>query len=421
MNDRSTLQQLLVFLNCIHENSKDQVDIIYLDFAKAFDRVPHNQLLLKLWSIGITNDLWLWFRSYLYKRYQCVRINNSCSDYLSVLSGVPQGSILGPLLFLIYINDLATSTQFSHVLSFADDTKCFKVISNHLDSLQLQQDLKSLATWSDNNHMKFNTSKFIHLRFNSKFSTSYRVNNIPITHSNTHRDLGLIISSNLSWKEHYSSIISKAYRSLGLLRRTFSHNLHIEAKKSLYLSLVRSKLLYCSQLWNPYLLHDIAVLEQLQRRATKFILNDYKSDYKTRLIKLHMLPLMYYYDLSDILFFIKSIKFPSSHFNINKFVHFCEQSTRSSTSNKIKHVYSSTNKHKNNYFNRLPRIYNALPAIDLDLPMNTIKFALKKYFWDHFVGNFNNNHMCTYHFVCPCYNCSKLPQQTNFTPLAITF
>ena len=90
-----------------------------------------------------------------------------------------------------------------------------------------------------------------------------------------------------------------------------------------------------------------------------------------------MLPLIYYYDLSDILFFIKSIKFPSSHFNINKFVHFCEQSTRSSTSNKIKHVYSSTNKHKNNYFNRLPRIYNALPAIDLDLPMNTIKFALK--------------------------------------------
>ena len=153
MNDRSTLQQLLVFLNCIHENSKDQVDIIYLDFAKAFDQAPHNQFLLKLcmWSIGITNDLWLWFRSYLYKRYQqwrsqsfkvgraqsepltaligylnvlleylnfsnfhwqgttniwvglgptwpalgyapgyqCVRINNSCSDYLPVLSGVP--------------------------------------------------------------------------------------------------------------------------------------------------------------------------------------------------------------------------------------------------------------------------------------------------------------------------------------------
>ena len=91
-----------------------------------------------------------------------------------------------------------------------------KMLQGHLDSLQLQQDLKSLATWSDNNHMKFNTSKFIHLRFNSKFSTSYHVNNIPITHSNTHRDLGLIISSNLSWKEHYSSITSKAYRSLGL-------------------------------------------------------------------------------------------------------------------------------------------------------------------------------------------------------------
>ena len=203
-----------------------------------------------------------------------------------------------------------TRLQFHFLASeytyLKDDTKCFKTISNFLDSQQLQQNLNSLTKWSEDWRMKFNTTKFIHLSFNTKFSISYHVNSTHITSSNTHRDLGIILSSNLSWKEHYTSILSKAYQTLGLLRRTFSSNLNIHAKKSLYTSLIRSQLLYCSQLWHPHLLQDITILEQLQRRSTKFILNDYQSDYKTRLIKLNMLPLMYYCGLSDILFFIKS-------------------------------------------------------------------------------------------------------------------
>ena len=113
-----------------------------------------------------------------------------------------------------------------------------------------------------------------------------------------------------------------------------------------HISLIRSQLLYCSQIWHPYLLHDIAALEHLQCRSTKFILNDYVSDHKTSLIKLNILPLMYYYGLSDILFFIKSMKFPSSHFDNKDYVNFCDHSTRSTTSNKLKHTYSSTNKQK---------------------------------------------------------------------------
>ena len=148
--------------------------------------------------------------------------------------------------------------------------------------------------------MKFNTNKFIHLSFNTQFSTSYHVNCTPITSSNARCDLGIILSSNLSWKDHYTSLLSKAYRTLGLLRRTFSSNLNIYAKKSLYISLIRSQLLYCSQLWHPYLLQNIATLEQLQRRSTKFILSDYQSDYKSHLIKLNMLPLMYYYDIRSV-------------------------------------------------------------------------------------------------------------------------
>ena len=123
---------------------------------------------------------------------------------------------------------------------------------------------------------------------------------------------------------------------------------------------------------------------------------------------------MYYYHLLDILFFIKSVKFPSRHFNINNYVHFCNQSTRSSTSYKIKHTYSSTNRQKNHYFNRLPRIYNALPAIKSKSTNDHYQSCPEKYFWDHFIRNFNNDNMCTYHFVCPCCNCSKIPQPSNF-------
>jgi len=415
MRGCSTLQQLLIFLSSIHEHSKAQTDVIYLDFAKAFDRVPHNELLLKLWRFGITGDLWWWFNSYLSNRQQCVRLNSSYSTLLPVASGVPQGSILGPLLFIIYINDLFPSIHASNALSFADDTKCYHLIIEPSDSAKLQRDLDSMANWSTYWNLSFNTNKFIHLSFNSKFPTSYFICGSKIQTSNSHRDLGIIISTDLSWKDHYNHILAKAYRTLGLLRRTFSCSIDTTTKKVLYLALVRSQLLYCSPLWHPYLLCDIAVLERIQRRATKYILNDYVSNYKTRLLKLNMLPLMYTYDLCDILFFIKSVQHPSNHFNINNFVSFCHHSTRSSTSNKLQHNFTSTNKLSNFYFNRLPRTYNNLPVLNLNQSFHTIKAKLNKFFWEHFSTNFDPDNQHSYHFVCPCSSCSKSPQPPNFT------
>ena len=130
--------------------------------------MPHNELLVKLWNIGITGTLWNWFNSYLSNRSQCVSVENRPSDCLPVISGVPQGSILGPLLFLIFINDLP-STIISQLLEFADDTKCFRQIISILDIQQLQEDLNSLFNWTINNHLSFNLSKFVFMSFHRKF------------------------------------------------------------------------------------------------------------------------------------------------------------------------------------------------------------------------------------------------------------
>ena len=124
------MQQLLLMLNTIH-STNDQTDVVYLDFKKAFDSVPHKELLFKLRSLGISGKLWSWFESYLLNRYQCVKINNSLSHLLPVLSGIPQGSILGPLLFLIYVNDIPDIIKFCLLFLFADDTKCIKLSPHH--------------------------------------------------------------------------------------------------------------------------------------------------------------------------------------------------------------------------------------------------------------------------------------------------
>ena len=418
---KSTLQQLLLYFNdlCISNNP---TDTMYLDFTKAFDSVPHNELLLKLWSTGITGNLWKWFECYLKNRIQRVSVNNCLSTPLPVISGVPQGSILGPLLFLIYINDLPPAVTSSKLLLFADDTKCYKTHHNLSDCNFLQLDLDSLTSWSHTNHLFFKASKCISIRFKPNSETSegdpYSIDGCEVSKKVSHRDLGIIFSTDMSWSCHYDHIITKAYRALGLLRRSFKCTNSIMTKKVLYLRIVRSCLLYCSPLWRPHQIQHITLLERVQRRASKYILNDYTTDYKTRLIRLNLLPLMYIYELTDILFFVKSIQTPSNSFNITdpELLSFSTLNTRS-MSRKLCHKTSNNNTTLNSYFFRLPRLWNSLPIIDVSLSYNIIKKKLISFLWSHFLSNFDPNNSCTTHFVCPCCNCAKLPHTSNFTKL----
>ena len=415
----STLQQLLLFCNSILDNlcMGARSDVVYLDFAKAFDSVPHQELLYKLRLMGIDGNLWLWFQDYLSDRFQCVCIGSCRSNLLSVLSGVPQGSILGPLLFIAYINDLPTSDT-SMLYTFADDTKCLTRVNDQRDCIRMQDDLDHICEWSREWKMRFNVPKCVCLSYSRKGGEgdhTYFINGAAVPHSDTHRDLGIVMSEDLTWCAHYSNLTCKAYKVLGLLRRNFNVCGAVAQKRKLYLSLVRSTFNYCSSIWRPHLIKDIMTLETVQRRASKFVLNDYSMDYRNRLKVLKLLPLMYHLELNDIMLAVRCFKSPEEHFNLNKYVAFCHSGTRSGSHSKLRHTRSPLNIVKHSFFHRLPRLWNALPPIDLSQSALTIKRKLTVFLFDHFESTFNSDDPCSFHYVCPCNRCSLTPHNPTFT------
>ena len=238
----------------------------------------------------------------------------------------------------------------------------------------------------------------------------YTLNNMPIQVADCHHDLGILMSCDLKWCHHLNFISSRAYKILGLIRRSFSSRLPLPSKKKLYLSLVRSQLTYASQIWRPNLLKDISALERIQRRATKYILNDYNSNYRDRLLSLNFLPLMMQLELFDILFFIRCLKDPdtSQEFSIHSFVQFSDCNTRSSSHLKLKHFLSKSTTEGHLFFNRLPRLWNSLPPINLELSISTIKAHLHRLFWMKFLSRFDCSNLCSYHYQCPCPKCVSM-------------
>jgi hypothetical protein len=281
---RSCLSNLLEFLEVVTEyvDKGVPVDAIYLDFQKAFDKVPHERLLKKVEAHGITGKILRWIREWLYDRKQRVVLNGKRSRWTSVLSGVPQGSILGPLLFLIFINDIDEGI-INRLLKFADDTKLTGAVGTDDAVNRLQDDLNRLYQWSVDWQMLFNIDKckVIHFGYNNKEAV-YNMGCNTLAAVSEERDLGVIVHRSLKSSSQCVKVVKSANATLGMINRTF-----VSKNKTtllhLYKSLVRPKLEYCVQAWRPFLQRDIDLLEKVQRRATRMIVKDENKTYEERL------------------------------------------------------------------------------------------------------------------------------------------
>jgi hypothetical protein len=264
--------------------------IVCLNFKKAFDRVPHKRLLNKIKAHGIDGRVWRWIQSWLTDRQQRVVINGTASEWLPVTRGITQGSVLGPLLFLIYINDLDDGI-LSAVSKFADDTKiAFKV--NGIDSLDIiKHDLELVHNWGIRWQMEFNVDKCatLHIGRNNPHY-QHKLGNNCIKASVSEKDLGITISNNLKFGEQCSVAAKKANKLVGLISRSFNYKSDKIIIK-LYNALVRPVLEYGFQAWSPYYIKDIDKLERVQRRVTKMIPRLRCLEYNDRLKKLNMLSL----------------------------------------------------------------------------------------------------------------------------------
>ena len=281
---RSCLTNMLCFLEEITKwiDVGSPVDIIYLDFQKAFDKVPHQRLLLKLKAHGIGDSITDWIEQWLTDRRQRVVVDGEVSNWKSVLSGVPQGSVLGPILFLIYINDLDDSIT-SNVLKFADDTKLFRKVNTDGDQQHLQNDLDRLVKWSEKWQMLFNFGKCKCLHTgHGNLNVNYKMGDTVLGTTVKEKDLGVTISADMKVSEQCGIAASKGNQILGLIRR----NITYKGKKliiPLYKPIVRPHLEYCIQAWRPYRKKDIDTLERIQRRATKMIPELRDLSYEERL------------------------------------------------------------------------------------------------------------------------------------------
>ena len=288
-------------LECTHDwsialNDRRSVDIIYIDFRRAFDSIVHSKLLYKLQCYGINGKLLNWISVFLSGRTQCVVLENCHSSYSTVLSGVPQGSVLGPILFILFINDIEHTSQSHTILKlFADDLKLYSVISlnNQQASHSLQQCLDTICEWAKQWQFSINTRKTKTLTLSNPGLISprnYLVDSVILSHTEEMSDLGVLIDCRLNYNSHINNIVSKALQRCGVFFRGFVSR-ELSLLRKAFITYIRPILEYNSSVWNPSHKQFIDLIENVQRRFTKRIPAISALDYLERLAIINLEPL----------------------------------------------------------------------------------------------------------------------------------
>ena len=376
---RSCETQLIITVDEIAKSldNRSQVDLLILDFSKAFDTVPHARLLKKLEHYGINELVLGWIRSWLLNRSQRVIIDGASSNEVSVRSGVPQGTVLGPLMFLIYINDIGEHIT-SNLRLFADDSLLYCAIDIPQDCLALQEDLDKLSQWSYKWQMSFNVSKCKSLSITRKrnpYLHQYTLNGQELESVKSHPYLGVELTQSLNWNNHINNITTKANRSLGFIKRNLKRCPE-QIKDQAYKSLVRPHVEYASSVWSPHQKYQVDKLEKVQRKAARFVkncwireegvmtnmLSDLKWDsLQTRREKARLV--MFYrvtHGLVDIPLPKDLLPMPC-------------KITRNFHPKKYRPLACNTNYYMGTFFPSTVNIWNTLPAATLDQP-NIAKF-----------------------------------------------
>ena len=301
-----------------------EVDVVYLDFAKAFDKVDYGILLQKLKRIGIAGNLLSWVHSFLTNRFQKVCVDGALSERAPVHSGVPQGSSLGPLLFLIHIHDINEDLLHSTAASFADDTRLIGCIEDNRDRQLLQDDLNRIYAWAANNNMSFNGEKFEIMRYGNILENSlplYQPDGESIKEVEEVKDLGVLMARSATFESEIQHAVLQSNRQASWALRVFRTRQQTPMM-TLFRSLVRPHLEYCCQLWSPVKLGLIRRLEGVQRSYTARIAGLQNRNYWERLVLLKLQSLERRRERYQVIYIYKIISghvpnFVNARFKIN--------------------------------------------------------------------------------------------------------
>ena len=367
---KSTTGTLLTATNSWHQALEAGADVcaVFLDLSKTFDKVPHRSLMNKLTDLNINPHALKWLGDYLSQRSQYVVVNGESSTSTQVISGVPQGSVLGPLLFLIYINGVTEiPLNDGCMLLYADDILLYRQIQSSSDYQLFQQDIDAMESWFSQNNLELNASKCKYMVISRKCQHHQPMNQLTISNAllekvSDFKYMGVWLSDNLTWTKHVEQITKRATKQAGLIFRRFYAHSSSESIKQLYVSFVRPHLEYAAPVWDPHCNSHINALERVQKFSLRMSYKAWDEEYDNLLSRANLQPLAKRRKFLKVCYLYQIINGTSNFPNSPIVRRNMDPRLRSSESQQLCQPFARTNAYHHSFFPHTISIWNSLPA-----------------------------------------------------------